>query len=174
MLLRARHFLYELTILSERYVSHMEWRMCMNNHPNYRVSVEIILIHEERILLTKRSTEAAVAPGVWNVPAGKVKFNEIPAEAAIREMKEETNIEVEEVEEIQVRTFEGQTVLEPIYRLIYTYVVKVTEQQLKHFQLNDEHSESRWITREELHSSDFDSLLPEFRSILLEKVGKGF
>ena len=140
----------------------------MNNHPNYRVSVEIILMHEDKLLLTKRSTEAVVAPGVWNVPAGKVKFNEIPAEAAIREVKEETNMDLEGLKEIHVRTFEGQTASEPIYRLIYTYVVNVADQQLKQFQLNDEHSESRWVTREELHSKDFDSLLPAFRSILLE------
>ena len=140
----------------------------MNNHPNYRVSVEIILMHEDKLLLTKRSTEAVVAPGVWNVPAGKVKFNEIPAGAAIREVKEETNMDLEGLKEIHVRTFEGQTASEPIYRLIYTYVVNVADQQLKQFQLNDEHSESRWVTREELHSKDFDSLLPAFRSILLE------
>jgi len=145
----------------------------MNKHPNYRVSVEIILMHEDKILLTKRSTEAIVAPGVWNVPAGKVKFNEIPAEAAIREVKEETNMDLEGLKEIHVRTFEGQTASEPIYRLIYTYVVKVSEHQLKNFQLNDEHSESRWVTRKELHSKDFDSLLPAFRSILLEKAWKG-
>ena len=144
----------------------------MNKHPNYRVSVEIILMHEDKILLTKRSTEAIVAPGVWNVPAGKVKFNEIPAEAAIREVKEETNMDLEGLKEIHVRTFEGQTASEPIYRLIYTYVVKVSEHQLKNFQLNDEHSESRWVTRKELHSKDFDSLLPAFRSILLEKAWK--
>ena len=146
----------------------------MNKHPNYRVSVEIILMHEERILLAKRSTEVEVAPGVWNVPAGKVKFNEIPAAAAIREVKEETNMDLEGLKEIHVRTFERQTASEPIYRLIYTYMVNVSEQQLENFQLNDEHSESRWITREELHSKDFDSLLPEFRSILLEKAWKGF
>ena len=146
----------------------------MNIHPNYRVSVEIILMHEERILLAKRSTEVEVAPGVWNVPAGKVKFNEIPAAAAIREVKEETNMDLEGLKEIHVRTFERQTASEPIYRLIYTYMVNVSEQQLKNFQLNEEHSESRWITRKELHSKDFDSLLPEFRSILLEKAWKGF
>lgn len=144
----------------------------MNKHPNYRVSVEIILMHEDKILLTKRSTEVVVAPGVWNVPAGKVKFNEIPAEAAIREVKEETNMDLQGLNEIYVRTFEGQTVSEPIYRLIYTYVVNVSDQQLKNFQLNEEHSESRWVTREELHSKDFDSLLPAFRSILLEKAWK--
>jgi 8-oxo-dGTP diphosphatase len=60
----------------------------MIHHPNYRVSVEIILKKNDKILLTKRSEKVSVAPGVWNVPAGKVKFHEIPIEAAFREVKE--------------------------------------------------------------------------------------
>ena len=80
--------------------------IAMTQHPNYRVSVEIILKHDHKVLLTKRSNEATVAPGVWNVPAGKVKFHELPVDAAHREVKEETNIKVEELKEIHVRTFE--------------------------------------------------------------------
>jgi 8-oxo-dGTP diphosphatase len=60
----------------------------MIHHPNYRVSVEIILKKNDKILLTKRSEKVSVARGVWNVPAGKVKFHEIPIEAAFREVKE--------------------------------------------------------------------------------------
>ena len=48
------------------------------HHPNNRVSVEIILKKNAKNLLAKRSEKATVAPGVWNVPAGKVKFHEIP------------------------------------------------------------------------------------------------
>ncbi|MBW9234272.1 NUDIX domain-containing protein, partial [Leptospira santarosai] len=119
----------------------------MTHHPNYRVSVEIILRHNHKILLTKRSEWANVAPGVWNVPAGKVKFHEIPIEAALREVQEETNMGVSNLTEIHVRTFEGHTAKEPIYRLIYTYVADVKEEQLANFQLNDEHSEYIWISK---------------------------
>lgn len=142
----------------------------MTHHPNYRVSVEIILKHHHKVLLTKRSEWANVAPGVWNVPAGKVKFHEIPIEAALREVQEETNMAVPDLTEIHVRTFEGHTASEPIYRLIYTYVADVTEAQLAYFQLNDEHSEYVWISKEEINGTRFDSLLPAFRDILTTKV----
>ncbi len=138
----------------------------MTHHPNYRVSVEIILKKKDKILLAKRSEEAMVAPGVWNVPAGKVKFHEIPQEAAFREVKEETNIEVEELLEIHVRTFEGNTVSEPIYRLIYTYVADITDAQLANFHLNEEHSEYVWVSQDELNDESYNSLLSEFREIL--------
>ena len=142
----------------------------MTNHPNYRISVEIILKNQGKILLTKRSELAIVASGVWNVPAGKVKFHEIPIEAALREVQEETNMAVPDLTEIHVRTFEGHTASEPIYRLIYTYVADVTDAQLPNFQLNDEHSEYVWISKEEIKGTRFDSLLPAFRDILNTKV----
>jgi 8-oxo-dGTP pyrophosphatase MutT (NUDIX family) len=142
----------------------------MTNHPNYRVSVEIILRHNHKILLTKRSELACVAPGVWNVPAGKVKFHEVPLEAALREVQEETNMAVPSLTEIHVRTFEGHTASEPIYRLIYTYIADVTEAQLANFRLNDEHSEYVWVSKEEITDTRFDSLLPAFRDILNTKI----
>jgi 8-oxo-dGTP pyrophosphatase MutT (NUDIX family) len=140
--------------------------IAMTHHPNYRVSVEIILKKNDKILLAKRSQEAMVAPGVWNVPAGKVKFHEIPLEAAFREVKEETNIDVEELTEIHVRTFEGNTASEPIYRLIYTYVADITDAQLANFHLNEEHSEYVWVSQDELNDESYNSLLSEFREIL--------
>jgi len=142
----------------------------MTHHPNYRVSVEIILKNQDKILLTKRSELASVAPGVWNVPAGKVKFHEITLEAALREVQEETNMAVPNLTEIHVRTFEGHTASEPIYRLIYTYIADVTEAQLANFQLNDEHSEYVWVSQEEINDTRFDSLLPAFRDIITTKI----
>ena len=138
----------------------------MTHHPNYRVSVEIILKKNDKILLAKRSEEAIVAPGVWNVPAGKVKFHEIPLEAAFREAKEETNIDLDKLTEIHVRTFSGNTASEPIYRLIYTYVAGITDAQLANFQMNDEHAEYVWVSQDELKDEAYNSLLPEFREIL--------
>jgi len=59
-------------------------------YPNYRISVEIILLHEGKVLLTKRAEHCKVAPNVWNVPAGKVKYEEIPVQGLYREAKYET------------------------------------------------------------------------------------
>ena len=139
----------------------------MTHHSNYRVSVEIILKKTDKILLTKRSEEAIVAPGVWNVPAGKVKFHEVPLEAAFREVKEETNIDLDHLTEIHVRTFKGNTASKPIYRLIFTYVADITDAQLANFQMNDEHSEYAWVSKEQINDASYNSLLPEFREILV-------
>ena len=50
-----------------------------------------LVIHEDKILLTQRKG----VPHIWELPGGKVEFNEEPSNAAIREVKEETGYEVE-------------------------------------------------------------------------------
>lgn len=39
-------------------------------------------------------------PDVWNIPGGQQEFNEKPVDCAIREVKEELNLEISQLEEI--------------------------------------------------------------------------
>ncbi|MDI3310895.1 MAG: NUDIX hydrolase [Thermoanaerobacterium sp.] len=89
-------------------------------YPNYRISVEIILLHERKVLLTKRAGHCKVAPNVWNVPAGKVKYDEIPTQGLYREAKEEINLDVELLEELSVRNIKSKSGDEDIYCVVFT------------------------------------------------------
>lgn len=144
----------------------------MSNYPNYRVSVEIVLLHNNKILLTKRSPEAKVAPGVWNVPAGKVKYLETPIEALYRESKEEINLNVRFIKELGVRAFESNNKDEKIYRLVYTYLVNIEENELSNFKLNDEHTEYKWVSGDEIKNKEFDTLDDSLKNIILFTLNK--
>ena len=50
-----------------------------------------LVIHEDTILLTQRKG----VPHIWELPGGKVEFNEEPSNTVVREVKEETGYEVE-------------------------------------------------------------------------------
>ncbi len=58
-----------------------------------KVGASVVVEHEGKILLVKRG----ILPfkGKWCLPGGFVEFDEGPEEAAIRECKEETNLEVQ-------------------------------------------------------------------------------
>ncbi|MDY6875028.1 MAG: NUDIX domain-containing protein [Chloroflexota bacterium] len=60
---------------------------------DHKVAAGVIVEHEGKLLLVHR----AVSPrkGLWSFPAGFVEFDEDPAEAAVRECREETGLEVE-------------------------------------------------------------------------------
>ena len=51
------------------------------------------IVHDNKILLIKRVKNPY--KGLWSLPAGKVEFGEHPEETAIREVKEETNLDCE-------------------------------------------------------------------------------
>ena len=125
----------------------------MSGYPNYRNSVEIIIAHKRKVLLVKRSEESVVAPGVWNVPAGKVKYEEIPIEALYREAKEETSLDVEMVKELFVRNLTSETSTgEKYYRVIFTYLVKPKNDDISTLEIDEEHSEYVWVDQGELQS----------------------
>src|SRR5574341_58002 len=54
------------------------------------IAVNVAVIHEEKILLTKREDFE-----IWCLPSGGVEEGESLTEAAIRETKEETGVDVE-------------------------------------------------------------------------------
>jgi 8-oxo-dGTP diphosphatase len=51
-----------------------------------------ILVHNARVLIVQRSTTESFLPGVWGVPCGKLDPGELPEQAAVRELLEETGL----------------------------------------------------------------------------------
>ena len=140
----------------------------MQSHPNYRVSVEIIIKHKNKILLTKRESNSFVHPDIWYVPAGKVKFLEVPMEALHREAMEETNLEVEFLKELDVRAVNFKASdNSDVYRLIFTYLVKPKNDDISSFKLNDEHSEYVWVDKETVNDPKFETLRDDLRELIV-------
>ncbi|HCC08071.1 MAG TPA: NUDIX hydrolase [Clostridiales bacterium] len=127
-------------------------------YPNYRVSVSIIIEHKGKVLLAKRSENTEIRPGKWEVPAGKVKYSEIPVEALIREAKEETNLDVELIKEVEVRAVKLESEIEEVYRLIYTYLVRPKDGDISSLKMSNEHTEYAWVDKESLADHKYDSL----------------
>lgn len=53
---------------------------------------------EGKIFITKRGQKAQNERGLWEIPGGSVEFGETCREAAIREVKEENDIDIEVIE----------------------------------------------------------------------------
>jgi 8-oxo-dGTP pyrophosphatase MutT (NUDIX family) len=56
--------------------------------------VGVLVKNGDKCLLCKRNAEGSF-PGMWSLPAGKIEKNENSKDAAVREFKEETNIDLE-------------------------------------------------------------------------------
>lgn len=102
-----------------------------------------------RLLAVKRAKSDTAFGGMWGLPGGGVNVGETIDFAATRELKEETNLEIENIS------------LEPVFELILTLkgtqihlTVKSASVQLGDLKPNDNDIETiSWITPEKLISS---------------------
>lgn len=59
-----------------------------------RVAAYGLVVREKRILLCRISPRVAEWAGFWTLPGGGIDFGEDPAEAMVREVREETGLHV--------------------------------------------------------------------------------
>lgn len=68
-----------------------------------KVGLGVMILDDNKILLGKRCEDAKdtggiYEPGSWTFPGGKQEYNETIFEGAIREVKEETNLDISDLE----------------------------------------------------------------------------
>jgi 8-oxo-dGTP diphosphatase len=115
------------------------------------VITAIVLNKNNKFLLVKRKENQEIHPGKWLLPGGKLEEDESLFQALKREIKEETNLEIEDNKEyihdyIFPRPNKDLT-------LGLTFVVKATNDNIS---LNkNEYDDFVWITPKELEKYDY-------------------
>tara|TARA_R100000008_G_scaffold75351_1_gene54543 strand:+ start:709 stop:1110 length:402 start_codon:yes stop_codon:yes gene_type:complete len=96
----------------------------------------VILDEQDRALILLRPGWISWGANLWAYPGGKIEEGETPEEAAIRETKEETTLDISNIQEIDSQR-------QPI-KAYYTrdYVGNV--------EIDFEHEDWKWVTREEM------------------------
>jgi mutator protein MutT len=136
-------------------------------YPNQPVvGVGAIIICDGKILLEKRRGDPG--KGKWSVPGGLVELGETTVEAVIREVEEETGLDVAEPELIDVvdnivRDENGEV---KWHFVIIDYFVKVKGGKLR---AADDAEELRWVPLAEAEKYD---LTKTFRAFLQRNYQK--
>jgi mutator protein MutT len=125
------------------------------------VAVGAIVIDKGTILLVKRDREPA--RGQWSLPGGRVETGESLREAVVREVREETGIDVDVdgligVAERVVRDDDGAV---SFHYVILDYVCAPRSTAAK---AGDDVSEARWVPVGELNDLHLTAGLLEFLS----------
>jgi mutator protein MutT len=123
------------------------------------VGVGAVIIQDGRILLEKRKNEPG--KGKWSIPGGLVELGETVEQTAIREVKEETGLEVEKPEHIDVvdnvvRDENGKV---KYHFVIIDYFVKLKGGTMKAM---SDAEELRWVTFDEVEKYDLTKTFMEF------------
>lgn len=67
--------------------------------------VGAVIVNDGRVLCAQRGPDGSL-PGMWEFPGGKIEEHETPADALVREIREELNCEVTLEEEITTTSYE--------------------------------------------------------------------
>lgn len=114
----------------------------------------IILNKKDEILLLRRS-EKCKGVGEWSLPGGGLEKGEDPTQSIIREVKEETGLEIYDVKPIYVVSFtEGQN-----FVVMIGYGVKTKSENVL---LNWEHDQFKWVQKDEVLNSNISDVIKDF------------
>ena len=108
-----------------------------------RVGSAVLVMHENKFLLGERNKDNK--RGYWIIPGGGVNFGETIEEAAHREIKEETNLDVEIIKVIGYK--EIINVPANYHGLVFFHLAKPKHMNLK---AQEDLSQAKFFTIEEI------------------------
>ena len=114
----------------------------------YSLSVKVLILNTDGCcLLLKRSDESKNNPGKWDLPGGKLERGESFEQALLREVSEETGLE------IKLTGLAGSILSQnPSFHIVNVVMVAET---LKDFvRLSNEHKECMWVMPNEIKYLD--------------------
>jgi 8-oxo-dGTP diphosphatase len=116
-----------------------------------KVSTLIVINESNEILVLRRAPGNRGFAGYWNFPGGKVEPNETIETAAVRELKEEAGLIVNEND---LTYFEVSS----LPRLIVHHFM--TNRFQGEVEINEESTEFKWVSLEEIKGLRFIPLTP--------------
>jgi ADP-ribose pyrophosphatase YjhB (NUDIX family) len=119
----------------------------------------ILVKCNDKVLLCKRSAHHKTLKGVWSIPAGSVEKGEKPKDAAIREFYEETNLIIEDPNDLKMIGVINRYAKDNKYikGVMYVYSIELDEEilpDLENAKDGKEHTECGYFSISELPFED--------------------
>lgn len=131
--------------------------------------VLLIVTHEDRVLLIRRSEHKKLWPGKYNAPGGHMELGEDPYAAGLRELVEETGVRVGEMRLRGLIT--AETGLPGSGILVFVFQAEALEPELR----GGPEGEPLWaerstmVERRSLHDLDLLPDLPQILELVLDQ-----
>ena len=111
----------------------------------FHITVKGIVVYHRRVLLLKRARPSTNGLGYWELPGGGLEYGETPNQALIRELKEETGLQIDVVK--PAYTF---TKIRSDYQTVGIGYLSITHSDK--IVLSDEHTDYLWCEIEDLQN----------------------
>lgn len=108
-----------------------------------------VVVKKDKVLILQRHDNEKIYPGMWELPSGKREPLEQSEHSLLREIKEETGLNVEILTPISVFDYqiEGENEIKDSTQINFLLNAKSDE-----VKLSDEHQAFAWITKKELEN----------------------
>jgi len=111
----------------------------------FKILTKALLVRDNKILLLRRAETSSFAAGKWDIPGGKLDFGESLEESLLREIKEETSINVEVLNPICTCSNVNEENTKQYISIVY--YCNYIDGEVK---LNSEHDDYIWINPKDM------------------------
>lgn len=112
----------------------------------------VVKNNEGKYLILMKSSKEDINPNTYDIPGGRINFGEKLEEAVVREVKEETGLEVR-----PKRVFDVWTFTKEDFQLVgINFLCELAGGELK---LSEEHDSTNWYTFSEITPDTFPEWL---------------
>ncbi|MBI2050300.1 MAG: NUDIX hydrolase [Parcubacteria group bacterium] len=115
------------------------------NYRNPRPTATALVLHKNKLLLTRRAR--APYKGSWDLPGGFIDRGEDPKRAVVRELKEETRLDISVKKIFGIYPDEYTHGSDSFHTLCIIYVAAAKASSLGAF---DDVSESKWFAKKDM------------------------
>jgi len=110
----------------------------------FRVLTKALIFKDNKLLMLKRKLTSSFAGGAWDIPGGKIEFGELPESALIREVQEETSLEIKILDILSISSGINEA-----KRKQYITIVYICEYVSGSVSINSESIEYEWVDVDE-------------------------
>jgi 8-oxo-dGTP diphosphatase len=116
----------------------------------------VILNAEGKFLVLHRSSTAPSKPNQWDLPGGELDYGEDPSVGILREIKEETGLEVDDLAPFDVEAHINQA---DKFWITICYKCRAHSYEVK---LSFEHDDSHWTTERDFFQLEASKKIRRF------------
>ena len=107
----------------------------------------VVFNKQGKVLIIQRSDNDDVYPGMWELPSGKREFFESSYNSLIREIKEETGLDVKIIQPCSVFEYKIE---KPNEIRDSTQINFIVTSEITEVKLSEEHQNYAWISKDEV------------------------
>jgi 8-oxo-dGTP diphosphatase len=132
---------------------------------DFAIAVKSFIVKDGKFLMLKRRPDDVHKPDIWDIPGGRLEAGENPFEGLKRETKEETNLDIDIIFPIEVKSFSR----DDLQRI--TMIIFLCRPGSDDVRLSEEHQDHKWADIDENDDTVPEFFKPTIKNFLSYKKG---